>query len=124
MSLNYQDYLSNSQYRSDNENRKRFASDLLLAFKQKNISEGINVVQATALHAFIKEINVTYPPQIHGGWSGKVDLMNCALAGDVETACMSLQFCQVEDMSQPHHWLNAERRDWLVAQMKAWLGWP
>lgn len=122
--MDYLEFLSNPQHRADNEAKKKFASDLLLAFKIKNISEGINVVQSTAIHEKIKNLQVSYPPQLHGGWSGTVDLINLGASGDVETCCMALQFAQVDDMTQPHHWFSNERRNWLVSQMKVWLGWP
>lgn len=122
MSLTWQDYLSNEQYRADNQSLKDFAEKLMLAFKQKNISEGINVVQATHLHARMRAWVVTLPPSLGGG-TFTVDILNMVVAGDLETATTCLIYGTPDDMTEPHHWLSADRIGWLNLQLTTWLGW-
>jgi hypothetical protein len=98
--------------------RKEFADQLLEEFKAKNISDGINGLQAMYMHHKLRALPVTFM-----GLSMTLDLLNMAISGDVEVAALSLLNCTPDDMSQPYHWLSAERRDWLVAKMKAFLGW-
>jgi hypothetical protein len=50
--------------------------------------------------------------------------MNMGLSGDIETACLTLMSGQPDDMTQPYHWMNQERINFLVTEMKAFLGWP
>lgn len=122
MSLDWQEYLSNTQYRSDNKALREFAEDFMLAFKQKNLSEGINITQALWLHQRFRVWDVSLPVEM-GGFSFQVDLMNMVVAGDIETAVVALMYGAPDDMSQPYHWFNAERHGWCVAQLSAWLGW-
>lgn len=99
--------------------RKLYAEDLLERFKKKNISEGINVLQAINMHAKVRALPVTFM-----GHSMTVDLLNCAISGDIEVAVLTLLYCtDIDDMTQPYHWLNQERVNWLVADMKGYLGW-
>lgn len=134
--MNWEDYLSNASYKADNEARQDFGELLMLAFKQKNISEGMNWTQAIHLHARVKDWIVTYPTPaefphpsyaalgaIIGGQTKTVDVFNMIKGGDIETACFSLMFGANDDMTSPVHWVNEERRQWLISQMKVWLGW-
>ena len=98
--------------------RKEFAEQLLEEFKAKNLGEGINALQAMYMHHKVRKLDVNFM-----GVAMYIDLLNTAISGDVEVACLSLQYCVVDDMSMPYHWLNAERRDWLVNKMKTFLGW-
>jgi hypothetical protein len=99
--------------------RKQYAEDLLERFKKKNISEGINALQAIAMQGKVRALPVTFM-----GYSTQVDLLNCAISGDIEVAVLTLQYCTaIEDMSQPYHWLNQDRVNWLIADMKNFLGW-
>lgn len=99
--------------------RKQYAEDLLERFKKKNISEGINALQAINMQAKVRALPVTFM-----GHSVTVDLLNCAISGDIEVAVLSLLYCtDIDDMSQPYHWLSQARVDWLVADMKNFLGW-
>jgi hypothetical protein len=120
MSLRWEEYLSNNQYASDNEARAKFGRLLMLAFKQKNISEGITAGQAIWLHSRMREFTVNFP----GMPPVKVDVLNMALSGDIEAGCLALIYGVVDDMSEPYHWVSNERRNWLVAQCKEFLGWP
>ena len=99
--------------------RKEFADQLLEEFKAKNISEGINGLQAMYMHHKLRALPVTFM-----GVPMTLDLLNMAISGDVEVATLALIYCTPDDMTAPYHWLNTERRDWLVSKMKTFLGWP
>lgn len=120
--MEYLEYLSNSQYRADNESKRKFGMDLMLAFKQKNISEGIQWYQAVHMHSRFRAWDVQLPPALGGGIE-TVDLLNMILAGDIETACLSAQFGSPDPMTSPVHWISPERMQWTIDQMKAYLGW-
>lgn len=101
------------------KSRKVYAEDLLERFKKKNISEGINALQAMSMQAKVRALPVTFM-----GHSMVVDLMNCAISGDIEVAILTLLYCtDIDNMTQPYHWLNQDRINWLVADMKSFLGW-
>jgi hypothetical protein len=136
MSLNWEQYLSNQGYKADNSARQEFGENLMLAFKQKNISEGMQWFQAIHLHARVKDLIVTYPTPaqfphpsyaevgaIIGGQTKNVDAFNMIKGGDIETAYFSLLFAQNDPMTSPEHWITEERRQWLLEQMRVWLGW-
>lgn len=99
--------------------RKVYADDLLERFKKQNISEGINVLQGIHMHSKMRAFPITI-----SGLSFTLDIMNMAVSGDIEIACVSLQYGTPDDMSQTYHWLSAARISWLVADMKTFLGWP
>lgn len=119
MSLKIDDYLSNASYRADNESSKEFGTRLMNAFKQKNLSEGINAGQALWLHSRLRALQVNCP----GVEPCQVDILNMALSGDLEAGALALMFCVPDDMSQPYHWFSQERIDWILAQLKTQLGW-
>jgi len=119
MNLSWKEYLSNSAKEADILTNSEFGRKLVLAFKQKNISEGINAIQALHLHHKARALVVKIPD----GPILQVDLLNMALTGDLEAGCLALMWCELDDMTSPHHWLNEERRDWLVKQLKEHLGW-
>lgn len=121
--MEWHEYLSNSGYKADNQARKDFGENLMLAFKQKNISEGIQWYQALWLHSRIREWKVTLPPAL-GGAVLYVDLINMlTVSGDIETTCLAVMYGEPDDMSSALHWCSADRLNWLRDQMKAWLGW-
>lgn len=122
MPLGIEDYLSNAGYRADNEARRKFGQDLMLAFKQKNISEGIQWYQAIHMHSRFRSWDVNMPAQLGGGVE-TVDLLNMILSGDIETACLSAQFGVPDAMNSPLHWVSPERMEWAINQMKEYLGW-
>lgn len=121
--MDWKEYLSNASYKADNEARKEFGSNLMLAFKQKNISESCQWYNAAWLHSRVREWKVTFPPAL-GSAVVFVDVQNMIMSGDIETACLSLIYGESDDMTSPLHWVSDERRQWLIDQMKAWLGWP
>jgi hypothetical protein len=121
--MEWQEYLSNSGYKADNQARKDFGENIMLAFKQKNISEGIQWYQALYLHSRIREWKVTYPPAL-GGSVIYVDLINMlTVSGDIETTCLAIMYGEPDDMTQVYHWCSAERLNWLRDQLKIWLSW-
>lgn len=123
MSLPWNNYLSNAQYESDNKSLQDFASDFMLALKIKNISEGINATQALWIHHRLRAWDVQLPAQM-GGFAYTVDVMNMIVAGDIETATISLIYGTADDMTMPYHWLSTERLAYIVGELKIWLGWP
>lgn len=98
--------------------RREYADDLIERLKFKNISEGINALQAMYMHHKMRALSVTFY-----GVPMTLDLMNMVVSGDIEVACLSLMNCTPDDMSQPFHWLSADRVSWIVADMKSYLGW-
>ena len=119
--MDYEFYLSDKQTISDFTSSKEFGSLLILSFKRKNVSEGINIFQAIHLHERLRNWQVVLP-EANGG-TKYVDLMNMILSGDIETACVCLQYGVADQMDKHWHWVTQERIDWVVNQMKAWLGW-
>lgn len=113
-------YPLTSEQKGDYAAGLKFASDLFRAFKQKNIDEGINGAQALWLHHRMRALDVSYP----GATPMTVDIMNMSLSGDIVTSCLALIYCTPDDMSQTWHWFSSERKSWLIAQMKQFLGWP
>ena len=128
----YQTYIDgvNAQEQADKEmldqnQRKIDAGKLImLKFKEMNISDGINPVQAIWLHSKTRKLQIQIPVEAFGIAMGtEIDILNMALAGDLEAGCIALQFAVADDMSQPYHWLNQERINWLVNELKSYLGW-
>lgn len=105
-----------------NKDRISFGADLLLKFKQKNITDGIQWYQAVWLHSRIRNWQVTLPEAL-GSQVIFVDLYNMLAAGDIETTCLSVMYGQADDMTNPVHWVTEERKQWLIDQMKGFLGW-
>jgi len=100
------------------KDRKEYADDLIERFKFKNISEGINALQAMYMHHKMRALPVTFY-----GVPMTLDLLNMVVSGDIEVACLSLMYCTPDDGTMPFHWLNAARVSWLVTEMKSYLGW-
>lgn len=98
--------------------RKKFADELLEKFKARNIKDGINALQAMHMHHLLRAYNVTF-----AGVPMIVDIMNMAISGDLEVACLSLLYGETEDGSLPYHWMTASRKLWLINELKSFLGW-
>jgi hypothetical protein len=120
--MNWEEYLSNQQYLADNQGLRSFAEKFMLALKIKNISEGINVVQAIHVHSRLRSWQVNLPVEM-GGATETVDVMNMVVAGDIETAAICLMYGTPDDMTGADHWISEERLEWMVDQLKRWLGW-
>lgn len=98
--------------------RKEYAEDLLERLKQRNIGEGINALQGLWMHHRMRALPITFM-----GLSMTQDVMNMAVSGDIEIACLTLMNAAADDMTQPYHWWSQARIDWLIADMKSYLGW-
>jgi len=109
---------SDSYLKFSIKQRKEYADDLLEKFKLKNIKEGINALQGLHMHHLLRAYPVSF-----GGEPFTVDIMNFAISGDLEIACLSLIYGATDDMSLPKHWMSAERKAWLITEIKAYLGW-
>lgn len=98
--------------------RKEYADELLERFKLKNINEGINALQGMWMHHKLRDYTVNFM-----GITFHIDIMNLAISGDLEIACISLLYGETDDMSLPYHWLSASRKAWLITELKSFLGW-
>lgn len=123
MSLGINDYIrGNPNIFADNMAKREFGTNLMLAFKQKNLQEGIEWYQSVHLHSRLRAWDVVMPEALGGGVE-TVDLLNMILSGDIESACLSAMFGIPDPMTGPRDWASQERIDWCVAQMKNFLGW-
>lgn len=111
-------YAMTSQQKGDYFANVEFARALFMEFKQKNKDEGINIYQAMHMHHRMRALNVNM-----GGFETVQDIINMGASGDIETACVCLQYCQPDDMTQAYHWLSQDRLNYLVSRMKEHLGW-
>lgn len=101
-----------------NKQKIAFCEQLIIDLKEKNVSDGINALQALWLHHRLRELDINFY-----GFPMKVDISNMFLSGDVETACIALMNCTPDDMSTPYHFFSTARRDWVVNKIKEFLGW-
>ena len=99
--------------------RKEFSEDLLERFKQRNMLEGINADHAFWLHDVLRR----YETKDMSGRDRVVDIFNTAITGDVEAACLALINGYTDNMLEPFHWFSGDRKQWLITEMKAYLGW-
>jgi hypothetical protein len=100
------------------EFRQIFAKKMMLKFKHKNIAEGINAIQSLWLHERTRKWQCEIM-----GVTLTVDIINMAVSGDIETACLALIYGQPDDMTHPKHWFTQERMNFLINEMKEYLGW-
>lgn len=98
--------------------RKQFADELLERFKKRNILEGINAAQGFWMHHTLRAYPVTFM-----GQARVIDIMNLAISGDLEIACLALIYGYTDDMSESYHWMSGDRKQWLINELKAFLGW-
>ena len=98
--------------------RKKFADELLERFKLRNINEGINALQGMHMHHLLRAYPVTFM-----GVSFTIDIMNLAISGDLEIACISLIYGATDDGSMAYHWMTQDRKSWLINELKSFLGW-
>ena len=101
------------------KDRKEWADGMLERFKKRNILLGINGAQALWLHHRMRALEINFM-----GIPMTQDILNMAVSGDIETACLSLLYSTLDDGSMPYHWYNEATRNWLVSEMKSYLGWP
>jgi hypothetical protein len=111
--------------------RKNYSEAMLERFKKRNMtaSPPINIAQAMWMHHKMRAIQVVFMhPVLTGGEvvNMTLDILNLAIPGDIEVACIALQCIPasgLDDMTKPYHFFNAAARDWIVADMKSYLGW-
>lgn len=101
------------------QRRRAYCEDLIERLKKKNITEGINPIQAVWMHHKMRALPVSYM-----GQEMVIDILNLVISGDVEVAVIALTHAEPDDMSEPFHWFSQARIDWIVADMKNFLGWP
>lgn len=101
------------------QQRKEYAQDLMERIKEKNISSNVNALQAMWVHQRMRALPVNFM-----GMSFTIDLMNLVISGDIEVACLCLMNTAADDMSLPYHWLSQSWLNWIIADMKSYLGWP
>ena len=80
--------------------------------------DGITAIQGMHMHHIFRAYPVSF-----GGQNFTIDLMNLAISGDLEIATLSLIYGYTDDMSQPYHWFSAERKQWVITELKKFLGW-
>lgn len=98
--------------------RKKFADELLERFKLRNIKDGINALQGMHMHHLLRAYPVTF-----SGQSFTIDILNLAISGDLEIACLCLLYGATDDMSEPYHWMSSDRKEYLIGDLKSFLGW-
>lgn len=98
--------------------RKKFADELLERFKLRNINDGINALQGMHMHHLLRAYPVTF-----SGQSFTIDILNLAISGDLEIACLCLLYGATDDMSEPYHWMSSDRKAYLIGELKSFLGW-
>jgi hypothetical protein len=98
--------------------RKEFADLLLEKFKLRNIKDGINALQGMHMHHLLRAYPVSFM-----GQSFVIDIMNLAISGDLEIACLCLMYGATDDMSESYHWLSADRKSYLISEIKGCIGW-
>lgn len=110
--------MQNSYLEKSIRERKEFADSMLEKFKKKNINEGITAAQGMWMHQLLRAYQCTFQ-----GEQRTLDIMNLAVSGDLEIACLALIYGQTDDMSEPYHWMSEERKQWLINELKTFLGW-
>lgn len=98
--------------------RKQFAEKMLENFKARNISQGINAVQGMWMHHTLRAYPVTF-----AGMNFTIDIMNLAISGDLEIACLCLMYGYTDSGEESYHWLTSERKNYIISELKAFLGW-
>ena len=100
------------------EQRITWAKEMLQRFKKRNVSLGINGMQALWLHHRMRALEITF-----NGVPMVEDIINMSAAGDIETSCLAIIYSTPDDGSQPYHWYTQSTKDWLISEMKSYLGW-
>lgn len=100
---------------------KTFADDMMQRMKEKNLLEGLSSIdQAAWVHHRLRKTDYT----LDAGLTIQIDVMNLVISGDIETAEKVLGQMAPDDMSQPYHWLNQDRINWIRNEIRTFLGWP
>lgn len=98
--------------------RKEYAEGLLERFKKRNIVAGINAMQGMWLHHRMRAMDITFY-----GMPFTIDILNLAISGDIEIACLAIIHSTPDDGSMPFHWFTQDAKDFLINDMKEYLGW-
>lgn len=99
---------------AENEEKILAGKRVLIRFKLKNLSEGINWPQAVWLHSRVKDWDVS----VHGVGVFKVDLYNVLNSGDLESAVYMILSGVPDDMTQPYHWVTFDRMQWVAKEIQ------
>lgn len=111
------DVLLPSETSSDISSDKEFLEDLYLAMNQKYLAEGIQSLQALwVLHRF-SAWNITY-----AGVPFVLDLYNIIFMGNVSLLYSAINLAVPDDMTQPQHWLSANRLASIKESLAQYLG--
>jgi len=98
-----------------------FSLNLIQRMKERNILQGLSSIdQASWIHHRLRKTPFILSD---GTTEVFIDLLNLVISGDVETAYVVLGQMQADDMTQPYHWLNQERIDWMRNEIAVYLGW-
>lgn len=126
--MSYEQYIADPGALADLEAKKDFLKSLLLAYKAKNIGEAITVFQYFHMMEKVRSWVVTIPHAVptFGDRTYTMNLMDCFPTADIEAMAKALDWgrANVDDMTDPEHWLSTERLEWLLGELKLWLGWP
>lgn len=98
--------------------RKEYCETLLEEFKARNVGLGINAPQGMWMHHRMRAMEITFM-----GVPMTLDILNLAISGDIEVACLTLMYSTPDDGTQFYHWYTQEVKDLLIADMKSFLGW-
>lgn len=99
---------------AENEEKILAGKRVLIRFKLKNLSEGINWPQAVWLHSRVKDWDVN----VNGVGVFKVDLYNVLNSGDLESAVYMILSGVPDDMTQPYHWVTLDRMQWVAEEIQ------
>lgn len=107
-----------SRLRYSIKDRKIWAEDMMERFKKRNIESGINALQSLWLHHRMRALEINF-----SGVPMTLDILNMAVSGDIETACIALMYSSVDSGFETQHWYVEDTKNWLVNEMKQYLGW-
>ncbi len=104
---------------ADSRAGRIFIENVLLDFKQRNVSEGMNFAQYMHMNRRFSSWVVNYP-----GRTDTINLASTITTGDVQSIAIALMYGVADDMTETYHWLSQARLNILIAECKTFLGWP
>jgi hypothetical protein len=110
--------IQSSMLKQTIKQRKEYAENMLERFKKRNIENGINGLKSQWLHHRMRALEVNFM-----GVPMVLDILNMAVSGDIETACIALLHSVPDDGTLPQHFYTEDVRQWLISDMKNYLGW-
>jgi hypothetical protein len=105
------------------EENNRYAKDLMKRMKALNLGNNMNIGQALWMHHRLRALDIDLTP-LGMPMTLTLDILNLVVSGDIETGCVALQITEPDDMSMPYHCISRDFINWIVADMKSYLGWP